>query len=279
MTEYSSDLRFGATVMGTDGKLGEIHRAIIDAQTDTVTDLVVTHGFAFGTERMVPLSYVDRVDADGTVHVTLDEQRFATMEGFTDAHFHAPDPSYLGPPGFATEQYLLDTALVGGADVGGGFVGKPLGYPGGEQISPDAMQRPTISSGTPIVDRDGEQVGEVHELTWKAEGGEPTRLVMRTGHLFHTETELPLSWVGELSDKGIVLTADKSQIESLSEPGLAEDQARAAGLSQAIDRTELDAADAAETARRTRQHMVAELDAQRTERDHARAIDAGTAPE
>jgi uncharacterized protein YrrD len=254
-------------VMGTEGKLGEIHRVIVDAQTDTVTDLVVKHGFVFGGERMVPLSYVDRVDEDGTVHVTLDEQGFAAMEGFTDAHFHAPDPSYLGPPGFANGQFLLDTAMQGSAGVGGGMAGKPLGYPGGEEISPDAIARPTISSGTPILDRDGEEIGEVHELEFEALGGAPQRLVMRRGHLFHTDTELPISWVENLSDAGVVLNVARAQVESRADPDLAEDQAREAGLSRVIDRAK---GDAVQAERAQRQHMVAELDVQRGEADHAR---------
>ncbi len=259
---------FGATVMGTGGKLGEIHRVIVDARTNTVTDLVVKHGFVFGNERMVPLSYVDRVDADGTVQVTLDERGFAALDGFTDAHFHAPNPSYLGPPGFATGQFLLSTVMLGGAaGGGGGLAGKPGGYPGGQETSPDAMARPTLSPGTPIVDRDGEQVGEVHELAFAAPGGEPQRLVMRRGHLFHTDTEIPIGWVADLSDTGVVLNVTRARIESLVDPELAEDLSREAGLSRVIDETKAEGAQAEQA---QRQHMVAELDVQREQASHAR---------
>ena len=100
--------------------------------------------------------------------------------------------------------------------MGGGIVGKPGGFPGGEETSPDAIARPTIASGTPILARDGEHVGDVHELTFAAPGGAPERLVMRRGHLFHTDTELPISWVQELSDKGVVLNVPRSEVEALA---------------------------------------------------------------
>jgi len=157
-----AEVGIGSAVEGTDGKLGEVHRVIVDARTNNVTDIVVKHGFVFGKERMVPLSYVDRVDDDGTVHVKLDEHGFEGMQAFADDRFHAPDPDYVGPPGFHNGTFLLDTVFFESAGTGGGWAGKPLGYPGGEQISPDDMQRPMIEPGSPILDVDGEKIGEVH---------------------------------------------------------------------------------------------------------------------
>jgi hypothetical protein len=57
----------------------------------------------------------------------------------------------------------------------------------------------------------------VHELEFAAPGGAPKRLVMRRGHLFHTDTELPISWVQDLSDKGIVLNVPRAAVESLAQ--------------------------------------------------------------
>jgi len=210
-----AQVQIGSPVEGTNGKLGEVHRVIVDARTNNVTDIVVKHGFVFGKERMVPLGYVERVDDAGVVHVKLDEKGFEAMEPYVDDRFHAPDPDYVGPPGFDRGLWLVDTLWLEAAGTGGTASGKPLGFPGGEQISPNDIERPAVAPGTPILDVDGEKIGEVHELAWEADGGKPTRLVMRRGTLFHTDTELPLAWVQNLSDEGVYLNVDRARVESL----------------------------------------------------------------
>ena len=200
------DISIGADVIGTDKKLGEVHRVIVDARTDTITDLVVKHGFAFGRERIVPLSHVTKTET-GVVHVDLDEKHFEIMEGYTDDRYHAPDPSYTGPPGFRNEDFLMDVTVAESpmpGDAGGPV--PPLGFP----------SRPAVSSGTPVLDSAGEHIGDVHEMSFASDGGAPTRLVVRSGFLFHHDTEVPVSMIAEISDDGVLLTGTKDQVEQLA---------------------------------------------------------------
>jgi uncharacterized protein YrrD len=78
------------------------------------------------------------------------------------------------------------------------------------------MSRPAVSAGTPVLASDGEKVGEVGEFAASSDVGTPTRLTMKTGFLFKKETELPVDWIGEISDDGILLTVDKGQVEALA---------------------------------------------------------------
>ncbi len=208
------DVTIGAQVMGTGGKLGEVHRVIVDARSSHITDMVVKHGFVFGNERVVPLSHVTRVE-DGIVYVDLDAAHFEIMNGFADDRYRAPDPSYIGPPGFDNTHFLLDSMVAGGGTGGLATGGQPLGYPGGEQLSPDDMGRPTIAVGTPVVDMNGERIGEVGSISVSSPDGMPTHIVLRQGHIFHHNVELPMAWVDELSDKGVTLKVAKAQIESM----------------------------------------------------------------
>jgi nucleotide-binding universal stress UspA family protein/uncharacterized protein YrrD len=211
------DISIGADVIGTDKKLGEVHRVIVDARTDTITDLVVKHGFAFGRERIVPLSHVTKTE-NGVVYVDLDEKHFEIMDGYTDDRYRAPDPSYVGPPGFRNEDFLMDVTVAEGPMVGmAGGPTPPLGFPGGQQVSPDDMARPAVSSGTPVLDKAGERIGDVHEMSFAAEGGAPTRLVVRSGFLFHNDTEVPASMIAEISDDGVMLNVSKDEVEKLAE--------------------------------------------------------------
>lgn len=218
------DLAIGADVLGKDGKLGTIHRVIVDARTNTVTDMIVKHGFAWGSERVLPRGCVTGVDASG-VHVALDERDFAALNGFTDDHFRAPDPNYIGPPGFANSQFLLTEVTAAGPTGGLGqpTSAPPFGFPGGEQISPDNMQRPVVEPGTPVLDAAGEKLGEVHEFAVNADSGAADRLVLRKGFIFHTDTPLPVGWIDEISDKGVQLNVARAAVEAhLSETAKSE---------------------------------------------------------
>ncbi len=205
------DVTIGAEVRGSDGKLGEVHRVIVDARTGHITDLVVKHGFLFGNERVVPLSRVAKIE-DGAVYLDADKAAFERFNGFTDDRYRAPDPDYIGPPGFDNTQFLLDEITsIGTASYG--QVEPPFGYPGGEQLSPDDMGRAAIRRGSDVLDADGEKVGEVAELSLDPEGGAPRHISVKRGLLFKDEMDLPLAWVQEIGDKGVLLNVTKADVE------------------------------------------------------------------
>jgi uncharacterized protein YrrD len=206
------EIRLGAEVRGTEGKLGEVHRFIADARIDSVTDLVVKHGHLFGDERVVPLSSVKAVDG-GTVLLDIDQRHFEILDGYTDEPLHAPYTSYSGPPGFDRGSFALDSAVtVGGAH--GPAAEPPMGYPGGESTAPHDLQRGVIQSGTPVLDTHGAKVGEVHGFGVDAHGGSPLHLTLRHGGLLHHEdVALPPDWIQQLSDKGVVLNVAQARVD------------------------------------------------------------------
>src|SRR5207248_1200537 len=144
---------------------------------------------------------------DGVVYLDTDEQGFEAMNGYADDRYRAPDPDYIGPPGFDNREFMLDTVIAMGGGMGVGATGAspPLGFPGGEQISPDDLQRPVYAAGTPIMDVNGEKVGEIDQLTLDPDSGAPTHITLRWGTVIHHESELPLEWIQELGDKGVML--------------------------------------------------------------------------
>lgn len=205
------EVRIGAEVRGADGKLGEVHRVIVDARTGNVTDLVVKHGFLFGNERVVPLGCVTKVEG-GVVYLDADKQAFERFNGYTDDRYRAPDPNYVGPPGFSNTEFLLDEITsIGVASYG--QVEPPLGYPGGEQVSADDMQRPALQEGSAVLDANGEKVGEISELSLDPDGGAPRHIAVKRGFLFTEEMDLPLAWVQEIGDDGVLLNVTKADVE------------------------------------------------------------------
>jgi uncharacterized protein YrrD len=216
--ETGIKISIGAEVWGSDGKLGEVDRVIVDAKTDRITDLVVKHGFLFSTRRVVPLVHVERQEGS-TIHVGLDREAFKSCAGFAERRFRAPDPDYVGPPDFDYQgshrgNMQLDTIVAMGSQYSGG---KIFGFPGGERLSPSDSARPTVEEGTDVLDVNGEKVGDVSGLTFASDDGAITGMRIKEGFLFKKEVEVPAAWVEDVTTDGVVLNVPKDELEALFE--------------------------------------------------------------
>lgn len=211
------EISIGADVHGTDGKIGELTRVIVDARSRKVTDLVVKQGGLLGHERTIPLTHVARVADDG-VHLDLTEKAAETMDGFAEGR-RGPNPDYVGPPshdlhGTYQGNMALDQAVAAGSAAGLGAAGKPMGYPGGEQLDGDFDQRPAVSKGTDVLASDGEKVGDLGEFCFDHDTGAATRIAIRKGLIMKHDVDVPLEWMGDIGARGILLTAPKGQVEA-----------------------------------------------------------------
>lgn len=211
--DLSDDINVGADVIGTDGKLGEVHRVIADAGHDRITDLVVKHGGLFGgPERVMPLGHVTRV-AGGQVFVDLDGQSFQALDSFAQDRYRAAGADWPGPDRIQRQDWLL-RAVASEGPTGA------LGTPPRDSVPdtrprPADMMRPAIAEGMDVVDVSGRKVGEVGEFSIAADSGVPTRITLRRGFIFKQDTELPLEWVQALGDAGVVLKVEKEAVEAL----------------------------------------------------------------
>jgi uncharacterized protein YrrD len=210
------EIKLGAPVVGSDGAhLGHVMAAIADARSDRITDIVVKHGTISVHKQVVPLSHVTSV-TDGEVHVGMNLRALDQEEGLTGPA-HAADIDYVGTPG--TDQdgdFRGDLQFDAFADSFGHMGGKVGGFPGGEQIGPDLMERPEIFPGMAVLDDVGQKVGELGEFSFEVETGAPVRVTVKSGFLFKSETELPLSWVRDLGEHGILLNVDGNKVKTLS---------------------------------------------------------------
>lgn len=222
MGNAASTISLGDDVFDPAGeKLGEVTRVIVDARTDTFTEVVVKHGNLLNsTERVMMRSSLSS-RGDHELTSSLSREEFDELQVFDADRYHAPDPDYSGPPGFdipAKHQanFALDSVVAMGPLAGIGAAGRPFGYPGGEspsaqhEVQPD-LQLPAVERGTAVLDADGEKVGEVEEMAFGADGV-PQRLVVQRGFIFKHSAEIPVSEIAEISGDGIWLTGTREAL-------------------------------------------------------------------
>ena len=70
------------------------------------------------------------------------------------------------------------------------------------------MQRPALKTGSPVLDANGEKVGEISELSLDPDGGAPRHISVQRGFLFKEEMDLPSARCRILGDDGVLLERD-----------------------------------------------------------------------
>jgi len=212
-------ISIGSEVHGTDGKVGEISRVVVDAREDIITEVVVKSGMLMAKERMVPLAELTWASDHWRIPATKDvfERQYA---GFEESAHTLPGPDYTGPRGF-------DSTGVSGFEInsyvafGSASPVAPVAYRAGHEVgsftddsSENTWSQPNIAAGTDVLDASGEKVGEVYEFVADPGTGQVLRLVVRKGWLFHTDTEIASEEISEVSDKGVLLTIGRETIEA-----------------------------------------------------------------
>lgn len=64
-----------------------------------------------------------------------------------------------------------------------------------------APAEPDIAAGMPVHDRDGHRVGDVEAVEMDEATGRITRIIVRRGFLFGSETTIPASMIASVTDR------------------------------------------------------------------------------
>ena len=206
------EVKSGATVFGTDGKLGQVTSVTYDVHTHTVDDLVVRHGVLLSKQYMVPLRHLVRADGDN-VYTDLDLKAFEALDEFADYPNRLRD---------SNPRDSADLAPEGPQAFGlgmGTYVGDPLPetrLPQTQQGEPDVIPEdervPVIRHGTPVYDAAGEHLGEVEHFSVDTDSEQLSALRMKRG-LLGGGAMLSREWIRDVNVKGIELNVTKSEIQ------------------------------------------------------------------
>jgi uncharacterized protein YrrD len=214
------DIAIGEPVFGRSGELGKVRRIVMDRHLDHIEAIVVKEGGLLGKDRLIEFHRVSAT-GNGQLTVDLDEDSFAELPEHAETPPLARNPDYVGPPshdlhGDFQGNLAFDRAVAFGA---GGYEsgGKPMGYPGGETLAADSQIPATVAEGTPVIDCNGDKVGEIGAFSVDGESGRPVHAVLQQGMLFKRDTQLQIGWLQRLSPDGLHLSVTKDELEAQAE--------------------------------------------------------------
>ena len=88
-------IELGAHVWTQEGKVaGKVSKLVVDTDAQTLDSFVV-HTQWMGQDMIVPLTSVERVDADDTIHLAITEEHFRELPQYFSTAFVTSDPSEM----------------------------------------------------------------------------------------------------------------------------------------------------------------------------------------
>jgi sporulation protein YlmC with PRC-barrel domain len=206
------------TAMGTD--LGRVSIFIVDPSRRSVTHLVVAKGVLFGTDRIVPVRLISKVEDEKVILAEdIDHEHMPEFDpsGFVD------DDSVLGEPlatGMATSLWrypILQTGIYPAFPSYPSIVG-PAETPDstraqGESDTESALD--VLDRSADVISAGGEKIGDVQEIGIAADG-KLSHLVVRLGLLEGNRT-LPAHWIDSIQAHRIHLAVGQDALAALPE--------------------------------------------------------------
>jgi len=219
---------FGTHVVDRDGKsVGTVSRLILHPQSQQVVAIVVQQGVLDRREIVVPVHRVEGFRHE--VRLTLRASELAGLDLFDTMSLRPMPDQWKMPAGFdmrsfflvpgdgwteAVLPFVLTSPAVSGTP---GYVHDP--------DAPKGVREPAIAKATPVYDNAGQRLGEVEGFEIDPASDRITRVIVRRGILFHTETPIPAGWIASVGDR-ITLSvsageAKKLEPSAVGEPGTA----------------------------------------------------------
>jgi len=195
---------FGTRVVDSTGKgVGTVSRLVLHHASRQVSGVVVHQGIFDRREIVVP---VGKVSAFGEeVRLSLRASELAGLDLFHSPALQVMPDHWDMPMGFDQRDFFL----VGGD----GWTEAVLPF---ETTSPsvsgtrayvrdpdaaDEPVEPDIAAGMHVYDREGRRVGDVEAVELDQTSGRITRIVVRRGFLFGSETTIPASLIASVTDR------------------------------------------------------------------------------
>lgn len=205
----------GAEVLSADGtKLGDIERLVVDPSRRAVTHLVVSKGFFFPEQRIVPIDIVESSTADA-VHL-LESVDARDLPIFENEHYVTADSQAASP--FARESSAAPLIWSYPAYAAVPSYGIPP-YPTYAMNRPKTVERnvpdgsTVVAVGTAVFTADGDDIGEV-SAAHTAEDGTLSAFEVDPGW-FKAEQLIPAHFVDLIEEDRVVLAVGRATLEQL----------------------------------------------------------------
>lgn len=213
-------IELGAKVTTADGKeIGTIDKLVLDPESADIHSIVAHKGL-FHRDVEIPIDAIVG-QQDGAIRIRYTRDQLDDLPRFFEGSYTTPPPErsteFMSGYGYPSGSLLWPSRWSGPIS------GEPYGHnvtgPVEDEVA--AMHRAqdlgnaVIAEGSDVRSREGEKVGEVHQMVFDPTTGQPAALVIRKGFLFHEDVEVPAGLISSVDDGVVYLDARHDELERL----------------------------------------------------------------
>jgi sporulation protein YlmC with PRC-barrel domain len=208
------DIGLGMNVYTSDGQgVGSIDRLILDPDTNQVKAAVIRKGVLLPHDKEV-IREIMNITSDGAIRLSATAAEVHSLPEFLPGAYTTPPADYPLPAGYPSESVYL-TSGFGLGGLGATPVGMMPDNAEAREVRAawhrQDLENAVIQEGSKVFSREGEQIGEVHQLNFNQQTGALTHLVVRRGFIFTTDTELPASMIARVDDGAVTLSVSAAE--------------------------------------------------------------------
>jgi len=208
---------FGTHVVDREGKsVGTVSRLILHPQSQHVVAIVVQQGVLDRREIVVPVNRVESFRNE--VRLTLGASELAGLDLFDMMSLRPMPDQWKMPAGFDLRSFFLvpgdgwTEAMLPFVLTSPAVSGTPAYFR--DPNAPGGVTEPAIAKAAPVYDNAGKRLGEVEGFEIDPASDRITRVIIRRGVLFHTETPIPAGWIASVDDR-ITLSVSANEAKEL----------------------------------------------------------------
>jgi uncharacterized protein YrrD len=209
-------LKKGAMVFSSDNEeIGSIDRVVLNPVTREVTHIIISKGFLFTQDKVVPVKCIESTTDERVVLKEKASTITEEMPQFEETHYvpiHS-DKYYIEKRGKWPKMFYYYPPV--------GITWDFYGYP----LSPYYLKTDknipqntvALEEGAKIKSVDGKYVGNVDQVLTEAKTDKITHLVISSGLLFKERKLVPISWVSDVEEDKVTLAVESDFLEKLDE--------------------------------------------------------------
>ena len=213
-----------ANVEAADGHtVGKLERVVLDPDNQDVTHLVVSKGFLFKEDKVLPIQLVDKSD-EGRIVLSPEAGNLDAFPPYEETDFEVVNEEKLGETPAPSDEYAPMLYWYPSATIGPSF--RPYLWNSDQNLTEDGgiietkernipPQTVGLQVGAQVLSSDGKHVGDLDQVLMLPGADKATHFVIHEGGLLKGKKIVPLKWVTFLGEKQIRLSIPADFISSL----------------------------------------------------------------
>lgn len=196
----------------TGGDVGDIERVVLNPDTNEVTHIVVSQGWLFTEEKVVPVRLIDEA-VTNRIQLRSDVKNLDKLPNFEESYYVEPGDREWNREKYAPELYWYPPM----GNTWSGYYTGYYGYPAAPYVLHTEQNIPEgtvgLKEGANVISADGENVGTVERIFTNNEMNRATHFLVKEGWLFQEKHSIPVDWIRSVDEDEIRLSVNASTLD------------------------------------------------------------------